>query len=80
MRVRAFVGDILRYRAYLQARRKSKEQEYMIERRDSWWNHLKSSLSEERFRENERQCGILEIYPDIPINKSIDNSTWKGLL
>ena len=80
MRVRTFVGDILRYRKYLQARRRSLEQEYMIERRDSWWNHLRSSLSKERFSKNEQHCGILEIYPEIPINKSIDGSTWRGLL
>ena len=80
MRVRTFVGDILRYREYLHASRQSLEQEYMISRRDSWWNHLKTSLSDEQFIRNERHCGIFEIYPEIPIDKSNHSGTWKGLL
>lgn len=45
MRVKTLVGDVLRYKEYLDARRQGKEKEYMVNRRDSWRNHLRKSLS-----------------------------------
>jgi len=80
MRVRTLIGDTIRYQGYLRARRQGDEEEYMIDRRDTWWNHLRSSLSKERFREAENTCGILKIYPEMPINNSGNRGIWKKFL
>ena len=80
MRVKTLVGDILSYKGYLQARSQGREKEYMINRRDSWRNHLRSSLSKEQFKKTENQCGISEIYPEMSTDKSCDGGAWKRLL
>jgi hypothetical protein len=80
MRVKTFVGDILRYKEYLNAKRQGREKEYMVKRRDSWRNHLRTSLSKEQFKKTENQCGIWEIYPEMPIDKLCDGEAWKRLL
>jgi len=80
MRVGTLIGDTVRYQGYLRARRQGDEKEYMIDRRDTWWNHLRSSLSKERFREAENTCGILKIYPEMPINNSGNRGIWEKFL
>jgi len=80
LRVKTFVGDILRYKEYLTAKRQDRVKEYMINRRDSWLNHLRTSLSKEQFKKTESQCGISEIYPEMPIDKLCDGEAWKRLL
>jgi hypothetical protein len=80
MRVRTLLGDIIRYRGYVRASLRGDEKEYMIDRRDTWWSHLRNRLSKERFRKAENTCGILNIYPEIPINKSSNGGTWERLL
>lgn len=80
MRVKTLIGDVLRYKRYLRVRHEGGEKEYMIDRRDTWWNHLKRGLSKEQFRKTEHQCGILDIYPETPINKAGDGGSWKRLV
>lgn len=80
MRVKTFVGDILRYKEYLNAKRQGREKEYMVNRRDSWRNHLRTSLSKEQFKKTESQCGISEIYSEMPMDKLCDGEAWKRLL
>lgn len=80
MRVRTLIGDVLRYKGYLRVRHKGGEKEYMINRRDTWWNHLRIGLSREQFKKTERQCGIFDIYPESPINKADDTGSWKWLV
>jgi len=80
MRVKTLIGDVLRYKRYLRVRHEGGEKEYMIARRDTWWNHLKRGLSKEQFRKTKHQCGILNIYSETPINKAGNGGSWKRLV
>lgn len=77
LRVRSLIGDILRFRKYIRAVDTGQEKQYMIARRDSWRRHLESKLSPEQLEDVSGTCEILNIYPEIAVQKEIDHSEWK---
>lgn len=79
LRVKSLIGDILRYREYARARQAGRELEFMIIRRDSWWNHLHSKLSPDQLNEAKCKCDILRIYPEQPIGTAGDSSVWQKI-
>jgi len=79
LKVRSLIGDLLRYRKYIHALRSGKEKEYMIARRDSWWNHLESSLPPKQLKNPAAKCEILKIYSEITISRKNVNREWKNV-
>ncbi len=79
-RIRFLFGDILRYRQYIQVCREGGEKKYMLHRRDSWRNHLKKALPEDRLRKAETDCGILRLYPEEAPDDDADSSQWTRIL
>jgi hypothetical protein len=79
LRVKSFIGDILRYREYVRACHAGREQEFMIFRRDSWWNHLHSKLAPDQLNAAKCKCDILGIYPEQPRNTAVDSSVWQKI-
>jgi hypothetical protein len=79
LRVKSLIGDLLRYRKYVRACEAGREQEFMIFRRDSWWNHLRCKLAPDRLEAAKRKCEILNIYPEQPIDAACDGGMWQKI-
>lgn len=79
-RIKSIVGDIFRYREYMHALEQGKEKEFMVARRDSWWNHLRAHVpAESRLAASREKCGILSLYSDIPVNSLQDFGEWRRI-
>lgn len=79
LRVKSLTGDILRYREYVRACQADREQEFMIFRRDSWWNHLHSKLSPDQLEATKSKCDILRLYSEQPKCAAADSSEWQKI-
>jgi len=80
LRVRTLAGDLVRYMEYRRAVRAGKEREYMLHRRDSWWCHLQSHLSDaEQLRKILDAGGILAWASDVPLGTKASARQWKGI-
>ena len=81
LRVKTLTGDVLRYLRYLEASRSGREREYMLARRDSWQNHLCSLIPDRAKLESVLgTCGILSLFPDVPIDPAQKSAEWRALL
>ncbi len=76
LRIKTLTGDIIRYYKYLKTKNRGNEMTYMTQRRNTWWNHLRSHLPNLCFETAKLRYGILNLYPDIPIKSSEDTGNW----
>ncbi len=75
LRVRTLVGDVARYREYTRAVRAGREEDFMVSYRDSWWGHLRQSMTENEARGVSSACGILGTHPERPLRAG-DGGRW----
>lgn len=76
-RIRSLIGDIFRYRRYLQACKQGREKEFMLLWRNSWWAHLLIFFSVDTVEKIQGECGVLQLYEDVPLNGEVDSVIWR---
>lgn len=79
IRVKTLFGDVVRYWEYRRALAEGRLRDYMLDRRDTWYNHLVQSFPGHKRTAAVKKCGILSLYPDVPIDTGKGTREWKRL-
>ncbi|MBU0482274.1 MAG: hypothetical protein KKG47_14360 [Proteobacteria bacterium] len=80
MRIRSLLGDLIRYCKYLKATARGQQNEFMLNWRNTWINHIIKSFPEKSYQDIMSHCQLSDKYTEEPIKHSDDLGSWRHVL